>query len=150
MSSLAEDLGQRIDTKNEKTEKRSIEKRIFAAQKELDVSLKGDELIGAMRQCLHKQQLSLRLENWQLDGSEILVMHCRFAVRYGGTEEDVQRITMLCADFPSIDALIDFAWRTFLHGLFGVLPERTPQPVAPLPKKIAVAPRTTSELLDSL
>ena len=100
----------------------SIPKRLFGAQKALDSEEIKDpvQLIGAMRQSLHAQQLSVVLRGWHyLDDSTVSVS---FGLRYGVDEESVTLFEYRLGHFTSFQDLVWTAWKTYLHGLFG-LPE---------------------------
>ena len=125
-----------------------IPKRLFAAQKELDVSLEGTELIGAMRQCLHAQQLFARMESWHAEKDEdLVIVRIEFSLNYGN-EKETRLFSFLRQDFSTIQELLDYSWRLYIHGLFGLIPPKGKEPI--VAAKIGVARRPEAALLSSI
>jgi hypothetical protein len=100
------------------TEKRkSLHAKLFAAQKELDAKLKGEQLLGAMRQTLHAHRLFVSMTASNLTAGEHVASRYAFTLRHGQEQED-HSIDLLRSDFKDAQEQLQFAWEAYLHGLF--------------------------------
>lgn len=109
-----------IEEKSKQPRDRSqnLAKRLFQAQRALDDEVvEPVQLIGAMRQALHSQQLSVVLDGWTF--RDEFTIEIAFSLRYGADEWNGSAFEYRLKHFNTFQELVYFAWKTYLHGLFG-------------------------------
>lgn len=117
--------------------KTTLVSKLFLAHKKLDISLRGDELLGAIRQCLHENDLYVSLSSTDFRSSEAPVV-MTFHLRYKD-ECRAYFYNYLRGDFESMESLLTYGWAVFLCSLMGLPPSHY-KPVA------NVQPKTNSRI----